>query len=302
MPGLTWVEDKESRSATIYRLGKKSASTYSVSFKVLGTTNDLVVHAEANDKFSNQFAYWQYPGQPSVSLRCESYTVDYLGGDAWSVKASYEKVGADDDTQTAPLKRSRSFDTSGGTSHMTQCHDWDNGGETKYAASGETAPDQFGAIGVDGNSVNGVDVIAPALNWTESYDVPSNYVSAAYIRRIAGMTGTTNSASFRGFATGEVLFGGAQGSHEWDDQKGYGCWTLNYKFIASQNADGTATGAPKLKFGDITDIQKKGHEYIWCRYSSTSGSDNILTQKPQYVYVNRVYRSTNFSNLGIGTT
>ena len=112
---LTWVEDKESRSATIYRLGKKSASTYSVSFKVFGTTNDLFVHAEANDKFSNQFAYWSYPGNPTVSLRCESYTVDYLGGDAWSVKASYEKIGADDDTQPNPLKRTRSTKTICGT-------------------------------------------------------------------------------------------------------------------------------------------------------------------------------------------
>ena len=117
---LVWVEDNDSRSATIVRLGKRASSTYQKSYKVFGTVNDVELHAEANTKISSELAYWQYPGQPNVQLRAESYSVNYLGDDAWQVTISYEKTGADDDNQTDPLRRSRSFDTSGGTHHITQ--------------------------------------------------------------------------------------------------------------------------------------------------------------------------------------
>ena len=117
---LVWVEDNDSRSATIVRLGKRASSTYQKSYKVFGTTDDTVVHTEANTRISSTLAYFQYPGQPNFQLLAESYSVNYLGDDAWQVTISYEKTGADDDNQTDPLRRSRSFDTSGGTQHITQ--------------------------------------------------------------------------------------------------------------------------------------------------------------------------------------
>jgi hypothetical protein len=113
---LAWIEDNSSRSATIVRLGRKAVSSYSKSYKVFGTTDDTIVHAEANAYLTGQLAYWTYPGQPNVQLRAESYSVSYLGDDAWQVSISYEKQGAEDDDQRDPLKRSRSFDTSAGRS------------------------------------------------------------------------------------------------------------------------------------------------------------------------------------------
>jgi hypothetical protein len=314
---LAWIEDNASRSATIVRLGRKAASSYSKSYKVFGSTDDTVVHAEANAKITAELAYWQYPGQPNVQLRAESYSVAYLGDDAWQVTISYEKSGADDDDQRDPLKRSRSFDTSGGTQHITQSPLYDDTttaiagpdglpivtrtvtGERKYAATGSTAPSQFGAIGVDGQSVNGVDIVTPALSWTETYDVPSSYVTATYIKRTAFITGTVNSAAFRTFRAGEVLFMGCSGSQEWDDQRGNGPWSLSYKFVASPNA-GSGETLKALKVGDISGIVKKGHEYLWIRYEDTVSSNELL-KKPKFVYVNEVYPSADFSQLGIGT-
>jgi hypothetical protein len=45
---------------------------------------------------------------------------------------------------------------------------------------------------------------------------------------------------------------------------------------------------------------KKGHEYLWIRYEDTVSSNELL-KKPKFVYVNEVYPSADFSQLGIGT-
>jgi hypothetical protein len=278
---LTWVEDSQSRSATIVRLGKKASASYTKSYKVFGTTDDVVLHNDINATISGSF--WQYPGTDAIFLP-DSYSVEYLGDDAWQVTVNYVKEGADDPSQQNPLKRARSFDTGGGTTHITQALS-----ESRY---GTGAPDMQGAIGVDDNSVAGVDVVIPALQWTETYDVPSQYVTQGYINTLANLTGTVNQGGFRGFAAGEVLFVGCSGSQEWDSERGDGPWSLSYKFTASPNASNLAVGS-------ITVTTKKGHEYLWVRYEDAVES-NTLIKRPKHVYVNRVYRETSFASLGIG--
>jgi hypothetical protein len=282
MSDLVWVEDGDSRQATIVRKGKKATSSYVKSYKVFGTADDTVLHADINTQVSAYGRYWQYPGVPSMQLMVESYSVSFLGDNAWQVTINYSKDGAEDGTE--PLKRARSFDTTGGTQHMTQAF-----AESRF---GTNAPDQKKAIGVDSNGVNGVDVVVPQLQWQESYDVPNTYVTSSWIRGVAGVTGTTNNGSFRGFEAGEVLFVGCSGSQEWDDQKGRGPWSLSFRFVASKNVTGEA-------IGDILGVSKKGHEYLWVRYEDAVDS-NVLMKKPKAVYVNKVYRESNFSALGIG--
>jgi hypothetical protein len=150
-----------------------------------------------------------------------------------------------------------------------------------------------GAIGVDANGVNGIDIITPQLQWQEQYDVPNAYITAAYVRGLAGLTGTTNNAAFRGFEAGEVLFVGCSGSQEWDNEKGSGPWSLSYRFIASKNVTGQTIGS-------ISGIEKKGHEYLWVRYEDAVSGSSLLKQ-PKAVYVSKVYKDADFSQLGIGT-
>lgn len=290
---LTWIEDNESRSASIVRLGRKAQSTYVKSWKIFGSTNDLEVHAEVNAGLTANYLYWQYPGQPNNQLQADHYTLDYLGDDAWQLTVTYVKDGAEDDDQQDPLRRARSFDTSGGTAHKTQAE-----AETKY---GTGAPNMNNAIGVDGDSVAGVDIVVPAFQWTETYDVPNKYVSDAYIKSLATLTGTVNNAAFRGFAAGEVLLVGVSGAQEWDSQKGNGPWNLSYKFLQSPNAGPSPASLPAITIGSITGIAKKGHEYLWIRYEDDV-SDDTLIKKPKHVYVNRVYRQTDFATLGIGVS
>ena len=298
---LTWIEDSTSRSATIFRLGRKDASTRTRVFNVIGTADENVLHAAANAAISSLYPYWQYPGQPQVRLRAESYSVEYQGDGMWRVTIAYEKIGADDSSQTAPLKRARSFDTSGGTRHVTNALDMNNGdvGQRRYGPAGlDDAADFKGAINVDDNGVNGIDIVVPALSWTESYDVPSNYVTNAYIKNIASLTGSVNKEAFRGFFPGEVLFVGGSGTHEWDDQKGYGPWSLSFKFVASPNVGQTL---PKAKIGDISNVEAYGHEVVWVRYATASDpTKNQLVRLPVAVYANRVYPDGDFSKIGIG--
>lgn len=282
MSSLVWVEDGDSRQATIVRKGKKAASSYVRSYKIFGTADDTVLHAAINAEISANGRYWQYPGAAGMQLLAEQYSVSFLGDNAWQLTINYSKDGAEDGNQ--PLKRSRSFDTTGGTQHLTQAY-----GETKF---GTNAPDQQKAIGVDSSGVNGVDIVVPQLQWQESYDVPNAFVTDAYIRGVSGVTGTTNNAAFRGFEAGEVLFVGCSGSQEWDDDKGRGPWSLSFRFVASKNVTGET-------IGDISGVSKKGHEYVWVRYEE-SESSNVLIKKPKAVYVNKVYRESSFSALGIG--
>jgi hypothetical protein len=298
---LTWIEDSTSQSATIFRLGRKDASTRTRVFNVIGTSNENVLHASCNQAISSLYPFWQYPGQPLVRLRAESYSVEYQGDDCWKVTIAYEKIGADDSSQVAPLKRARSFDTSGGTQHITNALDYNNGdkGQRSYGPAGlNDAADFKGAINVDDNGVNGIDRVVPALSWTESYDVPSSYVTNAYIKNIAYLTGSVNKAPFRSFEEGEVLFVGASGTHEWDDQRGNGPWSLSFKFVANPNV---GTTLPVAKIGDIDNIRAYGHEVVWVRYATdTDSAKNQLVRLPVAVYVNRVYPDGDFSKLGIG--
>ena len=99
------------------------------------------------------------------------------------------------------------FDTGGGTQHVTQS----KATISKKAASG-TAPDFKGAIGVTKDSVEGVDVVAPVMNFTGRY--VTSGVTGNYIVGLYQLTGKTNAAtwtaSFAGvgvqFDAGEVLF------------------------------------------------------------------------------------------------
>lgn len=290
---LVWVEDGDSRQATIVRKGKKAASTYTKSYKIFGTADDVELHAAINAEVSANGQYWQYPGLPNMKLYAESYSVSFLGDNAWQLQISYSKDGAEDGTE--PLKRARSFDTTGGTQHITQACSVGSGGTLDFEKrfpSGAT--NMSGAIGVDSNGVNGVDIVVPQLQWQESYDVPNGYVTSAWIRGVAGVTGTTNNATFRGFEAGEVLFIGCSGSQEWDDQKGRGPWSLSFRFVASKNVTGQTIGS-------ISGIEKKGHEYLWVRYEDAVSGSALLKQ-PKAVYVSKVYKDSDFSALGIGTT
>jgi hypothetical protein len=179
-----------------------------------------------------------------------------------------------------------SFDTGGGTQHITQSIATLN----KYISSG-TPPDFKGAIGVTADNVEGVDITVPVYNFSETHYIDPDDVDDAYKGAIFNLTGKVNNAPFRGLAAGECLFLGASGS-----RRGRGAddpWEITYRFAGSPNRTG-------LSIGGISGINKKGWEYLWVRYQDTVDDlSNHLVKQPLAVYVEKVYEEGDFTTLGI---
>ena len=177
------------------------------------------------------------------------------------------------------------FDTGGGTQHTTQSRET----IASHAPPGKTAPDFKGAIGVTGDSVEGVDITVPVYQFAETHFLPDAAVTPAYKLTLFALTGRVNQAIWKGFAAGEVLFLGASGS-----RRGLGPWEITYRFAASPNVS-------DLTVGEITGIDKKGWEYLWVRYTDAEDTTaKALVKKPIAAYVERVYEDGDLSLLGIG--
>lgn len=187
------------------------------------------------------------------------------------------------------------FDFSGGMQHISHSKQT----FAKYAKSGETAPDCQGAIGFNGDTIEGVDIVSPIYNFQETHFFNSLAVTPAYKAGLAQLVyAPVNAAEFRGFKRGEVLYLGASGQ-----KKGLDAWEITFRFAASQNIVHVAGDShyPGITIGDITGIEKEGWHYLWVRYEpNTDSSAKKLVPKPIAVYIERVYDYGNFNVLGIG--
>jgi len=178
-----------------------------------------------------------------------------------------------------------SFETGGGTQHITQSL----ATVGKFAPPGKTAPDHKGAIGVDGNTVNGVDIVVPTYHFSETHFLDDALVTNTYKGILLGLTGRVNDAPFKGTDTGECLLMGVSGSKRSDSD-----WEINFRFAASQNAT-------NLAVGDIIVTQKNGWDYLWVSYEQVKDSaSKSMVMNPTAAYVEQVYRIGDFSTLGIG--
>ena len=262
---VTIVEKFDSREATV---GVDSPNI-DLLYVVQGTDNDAVVKATVESTI------------PAIydGLVFQDYHITPLGAGVWEVSVRYGKKEPKDTGQSQ-----FSFDTGGGTTHITQSLQT----VARYAPPGKVAPDFRGAIGVTHDSVEGTDITIPVYNFTETHYVDASLVTGAYKATLFALTGKTNNAAFKGFARGEVLFLGASGSLRSQED-----WEITFRFAASPNVTG-------LVIGDIAGIDKKGWEYLWVRYADAE-DQNVLVKKPIAVYVERVYEEGDFSLLGIGT-
>ncbi len=149
------------------------------------------------------------------------------------------------------------------------------------------APDYKQAIGVDRERVQGCDITIPIFKFTFQYYPATALVTADYIVTLCNLAGKVNAAVWKGFQPGEVLFLGPSGQ-----PRGLDDWEITMHFIASPNVH-------DLKVGDIENIVKEGHAYLWVKFEDAV-SQNALTKVPSAVYVERVYDEDDFTRLGIG--
>lgn len=226
------------------------------------------------------------PTSVGVFVR-KSWSVREIGGSNWEGVVSYSRSGTIDKEPPETGYSEFAFDLTGGTQRIQQ--------SLATVASFTNLPisADFGrAIGVTRNgdtiSVEGVDVVVPEFNYSETHYIAAATVTNAYVQTLKALVGTVNDAPFKGFAAGEVLFLGARGS-----RRGPADWRIDFLFKIEKNVTGVSIGA-------ITGISKKGHEYLWVLYEdAVDTAAKMLVRKPQIVYVEQVYETADHSLIGI---
>lgn len=237
---------------------------------VLGTQDPLLAEAYA---VANEI----FPAVYNSNKRLESYTwEEQTEGFLFTGNYSYNRLEIDE--------WRLSIDTSGGSIRMTTSLD-----TTSYAPTDRTAPDFQGGIDIADSKPRGIDRVIPAMKLTVTYRLqrPANPIAFAAV--CSGLTGTVNNGSLLGHSAGELLFLGATGDFGSDVDP-----QLQFTWAASKNAT--------LTIGDIADVEKDGHEFLWILYeeeTAGTGADKFLISKPRAAYVERIYEEADHSLLGL---
>lgn len=223
----------------------------------------------------------QIPGVYAGIARRSIEITERINEDSWKVVATFgdESAGSAVPTQESWV----SFDTTGGTQHITQSIQT----VSRYGPGASAL--LGGAIGYDGESIQGVDIAVPIYSFTETHILQGFVVTSGYRRRVFELTGKVNSDGYKGFLPGEVLFLGASGA-----RRGTEDWEVTFRFAALPNRT-------DIRVGDISGIAKKGWEYLWVQYADEV-DDAVLqvVKRPIAVYIEQVYETANFGPLGIG--
>jgi hypothetical protein len=183
-----------------------------------------------------------------------------------------------------------SFSTTGGTFHITHAREH----VQSYAASGN-APLHYGAINVvrngDEQDIQGADIVIPALKLTITFNHPRGIVTINHAKTLAGLTGCVNSAVFLGFAAGEVIFLGADGSDGTNADA-----EITYHFACESNLEGLT-----YQNGTITGVAKNGHDLLWLESVSSKDTNSKPVVKVIAAHIERVYRRVDLkAALGFG--
>lgn len=244
-------------------------------YVVRGTDDELIARAEVETESPES-----YEGRTSRRIALESQ-----GHELWEATVSYT---APQEPQVTPSTNDVvvSFDTSGGTQHITQS--LQTMGSYNEGAQFGIIPNFFGAIGVTNNSVEGVDIVVPVFAFSETHYLTDEVVTASYRSALFALTGKVNDGDFREYAEGEVLFMGVSGA-----RRGSGDWELTFKFQASPNRF-------NFNVGPILVEEKRGWDYMWVRYEEEEDlGAYAVVKRPVAVVIERVYPRANFAGLGI---
>ena len=252
-------------------------SSIDVPYLIEEAADELAMIVEADASIPKVFL-----GLPLQSVSLE----EHIEVETWRLLAHYESVGID--TAGGGEESSFSFDTGGGTFHLTQ-----SDSTVAYAPPMKVPPATGGSIGYDGEHIQGVDITVPVYNFQETHYLPVATVTTGYKVGLADLTGKVNDGSFKGFAAGEVLFLGASGSRRNEEK-----WAITFRFARQPNETGIVVGAGLPAAEIISGIEKKGWQYLWVRYiDDVKGARKI--KKPIAAYVEDVYKEDSFGALGI---
>ena len=228
------------------------------------------------------------------SLERKSIAIEQLTNDVWTATVSYASADA-----SPPVGYSgylTTFSTNGGTETVQLAL----ATTSTSLVTGLTAPDVGNAINVDGDgNPQGVEIVVPRFEFGETHYVASATFpgsSNAGLVALHDATGKVNSATFRGFAAGSVLFLGASGAK----RPAEGDWEITYQFAASP---GATIGYPRYDAAGNADgtanVSKTGHQYLWFTFEKREHSASATTvSRARAAHVATVYASTAFTGAG----
>ncbi len=283
------------------------APTADFEYLVLKTFNDNEVRAAVQSEIG---AY--YRTTEGIILPFSNYTIEHQGNGIWFVVAHYsirQRRGAGaapalsgSGAGTGPAGGGSPLQQPGGPSGgRNSSFNFEIGSENVKLTQSEStvrsynlslvddAPDLKGAIGWDGETLQGVEIQKPVLTFSETHYFPAAFIDEAYVVGLLELANKpVNTAAFRGFQPGEVRYLGGSGS-----LKDESTWEVTYKFAVQKNRTDIQVGAISAL------IEKKGWEYLWVRYAPTT-DENVYVPQPASVYIEKIYFSSSFDVLGIG--
>jgi hypothetical protein len=197
-----------------------------------------------------------------------------------------------------------SFDNSGAHAKIFQALDhgtyydlwtglpWDPAGVT-----GQIQPDFGGMIGVNNNTVAGVDVPIAHFDFTILIRSKLKSLPSSYVMTVSRLVGCTNDrplvlnwqGQIYNFDVEELLFKGMPGK-----QVSNGDLELTMKFSWEESF----AASDDLKAGNYTGIVKKGQRYLWifCEQGIIAGRS---VPRPSVGVVNQVFKPDDLSQIGI---
>lgn len=246
------------------------------------------INSRPNPRYETEWVAAGDPNTFNVSIYAQSATPIIVGTTAGNLYRSqidiidkahnvqYVKVTYTRNSPDNPSARF-AFDTTGGTLHVKASR------ETVASYKDPTVagdpPNYNNLIGVHGDEVDGTDIVIPALKLSFEFTFPLGFVNLAFVRDMMQVTGTINNSGFLGFAPYEMLFLGAIGGDGTNTPA-----TVRFEFAIQRLT------IPQI--GNILAI-KDGWDYIWIKWVPDVDGDRKV-QKPQFVYVERLYEPIDF--------
>lgn len=165
-------------------------------------------------------------------------------------------------------------------------------------------PDYKNLINVNPDgAVQGVDIGVSQLIITVTKQYDDTAVDNAFKLQLLKAMNSVNSVTYRGWKPGEVYLQGISNTDAGNEKT-----NITYRFVIEQNRVDTIPippGTPDntLTVGDITKINKNGHEYLWVSYREERDTvSKAVIKVPKFIYVEKMYDDYDFNNalLGIG--
>ena len=242
-----------------------------------GTDDEI---AARNSLLATAPAAYDPYGLGTTSWPMNGLEVETQDADHWTFTVTYEP-------QTrGGSSNEYSFDTTGGSTHIT----YNRGVFAKGPQDGRPLTDFKGGINVTKDGPEGVDIVTAQFQWQQTLVISNATVDDTFKNNIRNLTGSVNSATFKGLAAGECLFLGAAGSKTGS----LGNWTITYKFASQPNRTNVVING----FATVPTV--RGWDYLWVYLEEqVDTTSQKLILRPYEYEIAIVYPYADLNGLGV---